>query len=69
MWSNNRPSCQAAYQAHLSEDFEHRARIRLPLDPSKIVLRLDDYLRLMDYFERESDWGKYRAQLHQETIA
>jgi hypothetical protein len=53
----------------LGELFEHRARVRVPLDPSKIVLRIADYDRLMEYFERESDWGKYRAQLHQETVA
>jgi hypothetical protein len=39
----------------LGELFEHRARIRVPLDSSKVVLCLDDYDRLMGHFERESD--------------
>ena len=49
--------------------FEHRARIRAPLDPSRIVLRLDDYERRMDYFDKESAWGKYRTNMHQDTLA
>ncbi len=52
----------------LGELFQHKARIRVPLDPSKLVLRLDDYGRLMDHFDKESAWGKYRAKLHQETL-
>jgi PIN domain nuclease of toxin-antitoxin system len=53
----------------LGELFEHRVRIRRPLDPSKFVVRLDDYDRLMDYFDKESAWGKYRTRLHNETLA
>lgn len=43
--------------AHLGDVFEHRVDHRVPLDPSRVVIRLDDYDKLMAWIET-TPWEK-----------
>jgi hypothetical protein len=47
----------------LGDLFDHRVPPRVPLDPSKTVVRLAAHEELKRFFESETDWGREKATI------
>lgn len=53
----------------LSELFANAVQPRRPLNPEAVVVRLDDYDRLIHFFTEETPWGKTMQQTNAEVAA
>ena len=49
--------------------FNDLAPTREPLDPRKFALSFDHYEAQKSYFDNDSDWAKYSAKVHADTLA
>jgi hypothetical protein len=51
----------------LGELFENKVPPRKPIDPSMFALELDRSAELIEHFEKNTDWGRRKAQSDKEV--